>query len=78
MPIAAVFIGQEHHGTLKSGEREAIKIQYPGMGESIESHLLNLKRIVTFTHILQRGPYIEEIIRLGQQELTRHLSFQAA
>ncbi|DAZ98020.1 TPA: hypothetical protein N0F65_004510 [Lagenidium giganteum] len=70
VPIAAASIGQVHRATLQNGERVAIKIQYPGVAESIESDLLNLKRLVTYTNILPRGLYIDEIIRVGQEELT--------
>lgn len=70
VPIAAASIGQVHRATLLSGERVAIKIQYPGVADSIESDLKNLKRLVTYTNILPRGLYIDEIIRVGQEELT--------
>ncbi|TYZ65910.1 hypothetical protein PybrP1_005433 [[Pythium] brassicae (nom. inval.)] len=76
-PIAAASIGQVHRATLLSGERVAIKIQYPGVAESIESDLLNLKRLVTYTNILPRGLYIDEIIRVGQAELTAECDYVA-
>jgi aarF domain-containing kinase len=60
-----------------SGERVAIKIQYPGVANSIESDLLNLKRLVTYTNILPKGLYIDEIIRVGQQELTEECNYVA-
>jgi aarF domain-containing kinase len=75
VPIAAASIGQVHRATLKNGERVAIKIQYPGVAESIESDLLNLKRLVTYTNILPRGLYIDEIIRVGQEELTLECNY---
>lgn len=75
VPIAAASIGQVHRGTLRSGERVAVKIQYPGVADSIESDLLNLKRLVTYTNILPRGLYIDEIIRVGQQELTDECNY---
>lgn len=66
---------QVHRATLLSGERVAIKIQYPGVAESIESDLLNLKRLVTYTSILPRGLYIDEIIRVAQTELTAECNY---
>ncbi|KAF1334384.1 Atypical/abc1/abc1-a protein kinase, partial [Globisporangium splendens] len=77
VPIAAASIGQVHRATLLSGERVAIKIQYPGVADSIESDLLNLKRLVTYTNILPKGLYIDEIIRVGQQELTEECNYVA-
>ncbi|KAJ8544415.1 hypothetical protein ON010_g11852 [Phytophthora cinnamomi] len=75
VPIAAASIGQVHRATLLNGERVAIKIQYPGVAESIGSDLSNLKRLVTYTNILPRGLYIDEIIRVGKEELTAECDY---
>ncbi|KAG7388772.1 putative aarF domain-containing protein kinase 4 [Phytophthora pseudosyringae] len=75
VPIAAASIGQVHRATLLNGDRVAIKIQYPGVAESIGSDLLNLKRLVTYTNILPRGLYIDEIIRVGKEELTAECDY---
>ncbi|KAF4318625.1 hypothetical protein BBO99_00006627 [Phytophthora kernoviae] len=75
VPIAAASIGQVHRATLLNGDRVAIKIQYPGIAESIGSDLLNLKRLVTYTNILPRGLYIDEIIRVGKEELTAECDY---
>ncbi|RLN44466.1 hypothetical protein BBJ28_00005941 [Nothophytophthora sp. Chile5] len=75
VPIAAASIGQVHRATLLNGDRVAIKIQYPGVAESISSDLLNLKRLVTYTNILPRGLYIDEIIRVGKEELTAECDY---
>lgn len=61
--IAIYKIMKVHRAILTSGDRVAIKVQYPGVAESIESDLTNLKRLVTYTNILPRGLYIDEIIR---------------
>jgi predicted unusual protein kinase regulating ubiquinone biosynthesis (AarF/ABC1/UbiB family) len=45
-PIAAASIGQVHEAELKSGRRLAIKLQYPGIRESIESDVNNLGRLL--------------------------------
>ena len=44
-----------HKATLKTGEQVAMKIQYPGVANSIESDLSNLERLVTITNILPPG-----------------------
>jgi predicted unusual protein kinase regulating ubiquinone biosynthesis (AarF/ABC1/UbiB family) len=41
-PIAAASIGQVYRATLKSGAEVAVKVQYPGIREAIESDLKNL------------------------------------
>lgn len=42
-----------------------MKIQYPGVADSVESDLTNLQRLVTLTNILPPGLYIEEIIKVN-------------
>lgn len=46
IPIAAASIGQVHRAKLLDGTDVVLKIQYPGVAESIESDLNNLKRLV--------------------------------
>jgi aarF domain-containing kinase len=62
IPIAAASIGQVHKAILHDGTEVAMKIQYPGVAESIESDLINLKRLVTMTNILPPGLFIDQII----------------
>lgn len=40
--IDYLFPGQVHHGTLLNGQPVAIKIQYPGVAQGIESDIENL------------------------------------
>jgi len=44
--IAAASIGQVHEARLKTGEKVAVKIQYPGIARSIRSDLRNLKTLM--------------------------------
>jgi aarF domain-containing kinase len=70
VPIAAASIGQVHAATLAStGMPLAIKIQYPGIVESIDSDLNNLKTLVTFSNLLPKGLYLDNTIRVTKQEL---------
>lgn len=41
-PIAAASIGQVHRATLHDGRAVAVKVQYPGIAEAIESDMKNL------------------------------------
>jgi predicted unusual protein kinase regulating ubiquinone biosynthesis (AarF/ABC1/UbiB family) len=67
-PFAAASIGQVHKAELKNGRTLAIKIQYPGIRESIDSdvdnvgHLLRLFRQIPPT--LDFAPLLQEAKRL--------------
>lgn len=70
IPIAAASIGQVHAATLAStNEKVVIKIQYPGVKESIDSDLSNLKALVTFSNLLPRGLYLDNTIKVTKEEL---------
>jgi aarF domain-containing kinase len=45
-PFAAASLGQVHRARLKTGERVAVKIQYPGIGTTIRSDFRNLRTIL--------------------------------
>ena len=62
-PIASASIGQVYRATLPSGERVAVKIQYPGIDKVIQSDLKNLD-------------LLEQVMRastLGRFDVTRSL-----
>lgn len=69
-PIAAASIGQVHRATLKSnGKRVAVKIQFPGVADSINSDLDNLSILLTATKLLPRGLYLNKTIDNARLEL---------
>ncbi len=45
-PLAAASIGQVHRAQI-NGEAVALKIQYPGVAESIDTDVAMLKKIIT-------------------------------
>ena len=68
-PMAAASIGQVHRAQLLDGRWVAMKVQYPGVADSIESDVDNLLRIARLTDILPRGLYVEEAVRVAKAEL---------
>lgn len=69
-PIAAASIGQVHRATLKSnGARVAVKIQFPGVADSINSDLDNLSILLTATKLLPKGLYLNKTIDNARTEL---------
>jgi len=71
-PIAAASIGQVHEAVRADGHEMALKIQYPGVAESIDSDVDNLATALSAARILpgelDLGPMIEEAKRQLRQE----------
>ncbi|KOS19040.1 Protein ABC1 -like protein [Escovopsis weberi] len=69
-PIAAASIGQVHKAVLKSnGRRVAVKIQFPGVADSINSDLDNIGILLAATKLLPKGLYLEKTIDNARLEL---------
>ena len=47
-PVGSASIGQVHRATLESGEDVAVKIQYPGVVNSLQSDLKSLKSMLVY------------------------------
>lgn len=54
-PFAAASIGQVHQAQLMDGRLVAMKIQYPGVAESIESDINNLVSILKVWNVFPEG-----------------------
>lgn len=68
-PIAAASIGQVHRATLKSGEKVAVKIQFPGVADSINSDLDNISMLLMASGVLPKGLYLDKTIDNARIEL---------
>jgi aarF domain-containing kinase len=70
VPMAAASIGQVHSAVLAStGEPVAVKVQYPGVADSIDSDLNNLSILLTASRLLPRGLYLDKTIANARTEL---------
>ena len=76
-PIAAASIGQVHRAVLKGHQSTpvVVKVQYPGVADSISSDLNNLKLLVSATNLLPPGLYIDEIIKVARVELSEECDY---
>jgi len=63
-PVAAASIGQVHRALLKDGRDLAIKIQFPGVKQSIDSDVSNVGALIRMSGLLPKGfdlaPYLKE------------------
>jgi aarF domain-containing kinase len=69
-PLAAASIGQVHSAVLKSnGAKVAVKVQYPGVADSIDSDLNNLAILLTASRLLPKGLFLDKTIANARTEL---------
>ncbi len=74
-PIAAASIGQVHKARTKKGKDVAVKVQYPGVSESIDSDLANLKRIFKYTGLLPKTIFVDDLIKNTRIELKEETDY---
>ncbi|XP_072345555.1 atypical kinase COQ8A, mitochondrial-like isoform X2 [Scyliorhinus torazame] len=75
-PFAAASIGQVHLGRLKDGREVAMKIQYPGVAQSIDSDLRNLTTLLNMSNALPAGLFPDHAIQVMSQELTLECDYE--
>nr|XP_006824668.1 PREDICTED: chaperone activity of bc1 complex-like, mitochondrial-like [Saccoglossus kowalevskii] len=68
-PFAAASIGQVHHATLHDGREVALKIQYPGVAQGIDSDIDNIMAILNMWNVLPEGMYAENAIVVARREM---------
>lgn len=83
-PFAAASIGQVHSAVLAdpfptqpemAGRRVAVKVQFPGVAESIGSDLSNIKWLLMASSLLPKGLFLESSVRVLQKELEEECDY---
>ncbi|KAG7032443.1 Protein ABC transporter 1, mitochondrial [Cucurbita argyrosperma subsp. argyrosperma] len=74
-PMAAASIGQVHRAVLKNGMKVAMKIQYPGVADSIESDINNVKLLLDYTNLIPKGLYLDRAMKVAKDELSRECDY---
>lgn len=75
-PFAAASIGQVHLARMKGGREVAMKIQYPGVAQSINSDVNNLMTVLNMSNMLPEGLFPEHLIDVLQRELVLECDYQ--
>jgi aarF domain-containing kinase len=82
LPFAAASVGQCHratiipHGHQVEPQNVVVKVQYPGVGRSIESDLQNLAMLIQWTGMAPKGLFLDNVIRVGKEELQVECDYQ--
>ena len=75
-PIAAASIGQVHRATLPTGEEVAVKVQYPGVAEAVESDLANAEMLVPFVRLVSPNLDVKPLAEELRARVVDELDYQ--
>lgn len=68
-PIAAASIGQVHRALTREGELLAIKVQYPGVAQSIDSDVDNVATLLKVSGLLPKELDYSELLKAAKEQL---------
>jgi predicted unusual protein kinase regulating ubiquinone biosynthesis (AarF/ABC1/UbiB family) len=74
-PTAAASIGQVHQGRWRDGREVAVKVQYPGAGEALQSDLRQLGRLARTIGPLMPGVEIKPLVAELQARAADELNY---
>lgn len=75
-PLAAASIGQVHKAVTKDGLEVAMKIQYPGVADSIDSDIDNVKLLLDYTNLIPKGLFLDSAMKVAKEELSRECDYE--
>ncbi|PSS14754.1 Protein ABC transporter 1 like [Actinidia chinensis var. chinensis] len=75
-PMAAASIGQVHRAVTKDGLHVAMKIQYPGVADSIESDIENVKLLLDYTNLIPEKLFLDRAMKVAKEELSRECDYE--
>lgn len=74
-PIAVASIGQVHRAILPNGDDVAIKVQYPGVRESIDSDVKNVASLLRISGLVPASMDVKPIIEEGRRQLHQEADY---
>lgn len=74
-PIAAASIGQVHRATLPDGRVIAIKVQYPGVADSIDADVDNVATLLRLSSLLPAGLDIAPLLAEAKLQLREEADY---
>lgn len=75
-PIAAASIGQVHSAQTKDGRHLALKIQYPGIRESIDSDVDNVATLLKLSRLIPKQVNINPLLDEAKRQLHAEADYQ--
>jgi predicted unusual protein kinase regulating ubiquinone biosynthesis (AarF/ABC1/UbiB family) len=75
-PISAASIGQVHRALTKDGRDLAIKVQYPGVRQSIDSDVDNVVALIGMTGLVPRSLDLAPVLAEAKRQLHEEADYQ--
>ncbi len=75
-PIAAASIGQVHRAVTRDGRDLAIKVQYPGVRESIDADVDNVATLLRMSGALPKGLDIAPLLGEAKRQLAEEADYE--
>ena len=75
-PVAAASIGQVHFGVLADGRRVAVKIQYPGVRESIDSDINNVATLIRLSGLVPKTVDFDPLLLQAKAQLREEADYR--
>jgi predicted unusual protein kinase regulating ubiquinone biosynthesis (AarF/ABC1/UbiB family) len=75
LPIAAASIGQVHRAITRDGRAVAVKVQYPGIAETIAADLGNVSLLRSLLRMAAPSQDVNELIEELRERITEELDY---
>lgn len=75
-PVGSASIGQVHRAVLETGEEVAVKVQYPGVADSLESDLKSLKSMLIYGRAFVDRERLNQIFEEVQRMLLEEADYR--
>jgi predicted unusual protein kinase regulating ubiquinone biosynthesis (AarF/ABC1/UbiB family) len=75
-PAAAASIGQVHRGRTHEGTEVAVKVQYPGIAEAVESDMRNLRMLSPVLRRLMPGLEVKDVLAELAQRVIEECDYE--
>ena len=75
-PVAAASIGQVHRATLPDGRQLAVKVQYPGVRESIDADVDNVATLLRVSNLLPASLDLSRLLEEAKRQLAEEADYR--
>jgi predicted unusual protein kinase regulating ubiquinone biosynthesis (AarF/ABC1/UbiB family) len=75
-PAAAASIGQVYRGRTTEGKEVAVKVQYPGIGEAVESDMRNVRMLAPLLRRLMPGLDVKPVLAELSERISAECDYE--